>query len=146
MALCMLAVEDVIEQLDPQEKLWPIYVMVVDDEPLLRSLLADELRDSGLTVVEAASADEALSYLGANTNVDLVFTDVQMPGTLDGLQLAASLKAGNPYLPIIVTSGNVSADLAGQHGTFIPKPYRIADAVALVFKALGVEPRGGNHS
>lgn len=130
-----------MEALEPEKAVWPIYVMVVEDEPLLRGLLAEELRESGLTVIEAASADEAISYMGAHPDIDLVFTDVHMPGALDGLGLAATLKMGKPYLPIIITSGNLTPAEVTDHGIFIAKPYRLADAVSLVFKSLGVQPR-----
>lgn len=85
--------------LEPDERVWPIHVLVVEDEPLLRSLLADEMREAGFTVVEAASADETLDYLHGNRDIDLVFSDIQMPGSLNGIGLAASLHARDPMLP-----------------------------------------------
>lgn len=131
-----------MQALEPDNEVWPIYVLVVEDEPLLRSLLADELRDAGLNVVEAANADEALAYVHVNRNIDLVFSDIQMPGSLNGIGLAASLRATDPALPVILTSGNVVPDTVPDLSAFIPKPYRLAEAVSLVFKTLGVAPRG----
>lgn len=130
-----------MQALEPDDEVWPIHVLVVEDEPLLRSLLADELRVAGFNVVEAASADEALAYVHVNRNVDLVFSDIQMPGSLNGIGLAASLRAGNPSLPVILTSGNIAPDGVTDLSAFIRKPYRLAEAVSLVFKTLGVAPR-----
>jgi CheY-like chemotaxis protein len=131
-----------MEDAERENDLWPIFVMVVDDEPLLRGLLADELRDVGFTVIEAAGGDEALAYMRARAHIDLVFTDVHMPGSLNGLGLAASLKTGNPYLPIIITSGQAGPDEAAELGHFIAKPYKLADAVSLVWNSLGIKPGG----
>ena len=131
-----------MQALEPDDEVWPIYVLVVEDEPFLRSLLADELRDVGFNVVEAVSADEALAYVRVNGNIDLVFSDIQMPGSLNGIGLATSLRAANPALPVILTSGNMVPDGVTGLSAFIPKPYRLAEAVSLVFKTLGVAPRG----
>ncbi|QDX28183.1 response regulator [Sphingomonas suaedae] len=131
-----------MQALERDDEVWPIYVLVVEDEPFLRSLLADELRDVGFTVVEAANADEALAYAQVNRNIDLVFSDIQMPGSMNGIALAASLRAANPALPVILTSGNIVPDTVTQLSAFVPKPYRLAEAVSLVFKTLGVAPRG----
>lgn len=120
--------------------LWPIYVLIVEDEPVIRTDLADELRQAGFTVIEAGSADEALGYYAKMTEIDLVFTDVQMPGSLNGLDLARRLQENNPFLPLIVTSGNVVSEQVGDLGRFLPKPYSADQAVALVFEALGLTP------
>lgn len=127
---------------ETEEDLWPIYILVVDDEPLLRMALAEELRDAGFTVVEAASADEALAYYHANQNIDLVFTDVQMPGSLDGLDLVGRLFDLNGFLPVIVTSAALGDRHIADGAKFIPKPYRLDEATSLVFSTLGVKPRG----
>jgi CheY-like chemotaxis protein len=112
-------------------------VLLVEDEPVLRSLLAEELSDAGFAVVEAANADEALAFLQANPRVDLVFTDVQMPGSMNGVELAAILRERYPVLAIILTSASMPARAARDLGIFIPKPYKLADARALVFNTLG---------
>ncbi len=116
----------------------PIHVLIVEDDPLLRFFLADELRFACMTVVESASADEALRYMGTDAPVDLVFTDIQMPGTMDGLELAAILGRTDPHLPVIITSGAVTPVKPPAIGAFIAKPYRMPDATDLVFKTLGV--------
>lgn len=135
-----------MEALEPNEDLWPIHVLVVDDETLIRSLLADELRDAGFRVVEAVNADEALDYMSARSDIDLVFTDIRMPGSMNGLELAAVLHDEDPSLPIIITSGNAGPDGACGLGAFLPKPYKMADAVSLVFRTLGIQPPDSNRS
>lgn len=117
-------------------------ILVVDDEPVLRSLLAGELRDAGHTVVEASSADEALVYMKAGAQADLLFTDVQMPGSMDGIELSAVLRSEYPHLDIIITSGNANAECADGLGVFIPKPYSFAEAVALAAKIMGSDAEG----
>lgn len=119
--------------------IWLIHVMVVEDEPVIRSLLVDELRDVGFSVVEAASADEALLCSEQEAKIDLLFTDVQMPGTMNGLDLVRSLRHASPSLPAIITSGNVGAQSIGGLGHFLPKPYRLNEAVSLVYDVLGID-------
>ncbi len=122
-----------------------IRILVVEDEVLIRSILADELRASGFVVVEAANAEEALSYLSAGESVDLVFSDIHMPGPLNGLELARKLRLELPQLPIILTSGNPGAEGAKGLGLFLLKPYRIAVALALIAKTLGM-PQPGDEA
>jgi CheY-like chemotaxis protein len=80
-------------------------ILVVEDEILLRYPLAAWLRISGHDVLEAASADEAQIMLSSILTIDLVVTDVKMPGSLDGLQLTRSIRAAQPQIPVIVVSG-----------------------------------------
>ena len=78
-----------------------------------------------------------MSYLQAGGAVDLVFTDIRMPGSRDGLELARMLRAQDPALPIILTSGNERPPGADEIGPFLPKPYDIEHAVAVVRALLG---------
>ncbi|GLS22122.1 hypothetical protein GCM10007874_51390 [Labrys miyagiensis] len=130
-----------VPQSEPQHKRPSI--LVVEDEALIRAILSDELRTAGLTVVEATSADEALSYLKTAGMVDLIFTDIQMPGSMNGLELARRLRAQNPSLPIIITSGNTGPKGAEGIGQFMPKPYDMEQAVEMICSTLGVSPSGG---
>ncbi len=83
-------------------------VMVVEDEPLLRSAVASLLELEGFQVVEAASGEEAVSLLsGGISKIDLVFTDVHMPGTVDGIGLGAWVKQHCPTIPVIIASGQI---------------------------------------
>ncbi|QXQ08088.1 response regulator [Sphingosinicellaceae bacterium] len=98
----------------------------MDDEVLIRMIMADELRDAGYQVIEASSADEGLALLSAGVSVDLMITDVRMPGDLDGLALAKAARRLRPELAIIVSSGHVrsaDSDLAGVVDAYLPKPY-----------------------
>lgn len=107
----------------PRPELPAPRLLVVEDDTLVRLAISEHLRDAGFSVVEAASADEALRYLGAGDRIDLVFTDIQMPGRLDGIGLARQLRRRHPALSVILTSGNaVLPDDLGD-SLFIPKPY-----------------------
>jgi two-component system, response regulator PdtaR len=82
-------------------------VLIVEDDALIRTGLADELRDAGLHVVEAVNADEAWTYLETGAHLDLIFSDVQMPGSMNGLDLARRVKENYPDIFFILTTGNV---------------------------------------
>lgn len=112
----------------------PGRVLIVDDEVLIRLIMADELRDAGYTVIEASSADEALALLTAGLRVELMITDVRMPGTLDGLALARAARALRPELAVIVSSGHVRSDdgeLDGIVDAYLPKPYLLVQLIEL---------------
>jgi len=92
-------------------------ILVVEDEVLIRLDVSDFLRGQGFDVVEAASADEAIAVMASGEHVSLVFTDVQMPGSTDGLGLVRWIRRHRPTVPVIVTSGlsrdrDLSPDLA----------------------------------
>jgi two-component system, response regulator PdtaR len=101
-------------------------ILLVEDEIIVRLWTADELRDAGFDVVEAANADEALSLLRNDGPVDLLMTDIRMPGSMDGLRLAKTAHAGWPALKIVVTSAHVRAadgDDDDNVDAFFGKPY-----------------------
>ncbi|WP_428030262.1 response regulator [Ancylobacter sp.] len=109
----------------------PIAVLVVEDEALVRFDIADYLSEAGFEVHEAAGADQALAILEANPNIRLLFTDIDMPGSMDGLKLSAAVRNRWPPVQIIVTSGNRSVgDTDLPTGSmFFAKPYIPADIV-----------------
>jgi CheY-like chemotaxis protein len=117
-----------------------VRVLVIEDEVLVRTLLAEELREAGFQVVEASHADDALACFNAGVTVDLVFSDVRMPGRLTGLDLARLLRGRYPELPIILTSGNAEPKREAGLARFIPKPYSIAYAISAVRAALNLPP------
>jgi CheY-like chemotaxis protein len=80
-------------------------ILVVEDEPLLRLMAVDIVEDAGFEALSAATADEALAILETRADVRLVFTDVQMPGSMDGLRLAHAVRDRWPPVELIVTSG-----------------------------------------
>jgi CheY-like chemotaxis protein len=117
------------------------HVLVVDDDVLIRALIAGLLRGAGLSVIEAGNADEAWCYLRAGAPVDLVFSDVEMPGSMHGVELARRIRAYAPTVGVILTSGSKGGRLA-QGFTFLPKPYRLGQALSLILEALRVEAPG----
>ena len=96
--------------------------MVVEDEYFIRAMIADEMRDSGFHVIECSTADEAIDILNAGTDVDLVFSDIRMPGSLDGAALASVVKERFPDLAMVLTSSESPMNGAAAI-QFIPKPY-----------------------
>jgi CheY-like chemotaxis protein len=102
-----------------------ITVLVVEDEILLRMDLAMSLEDQGFKVYEASNADEAINILNAHSDIHLMFTDIDMPGSMDGLKLAAAVRDRWPPIKIIIASGhrNLSDDLLPVEGRFFGKPY-----------------------
>lgn len=116
-------------------------VLVVEDEILIRLTVADYLRDCGFHVLEAANADEAVRILTADIPVDIVFSDVQMPGTMDGFGLARWLRAHRPQVRIILTSGLArTSSLAGElceELPLVPKPFEPESLLLRLREALG---------
>lgn len=103
-------------------------ILVVEDEPELRTLAAEMLREAGYCALEAGSATEALSLLETATCIRAVFTDIDMPGDMDGLALAAVVRARWPSLTVLITSGQPRCASELPCGTsFFPKPYSFND-------------------
>lgn len=107
-------------------------ILVVEDELLIRLMIAEALRDAGFGVVEAGTADEALTILENDSLVDLVFTDVRMPGTMDGIALMGLLRKTRPDLKLAIASG-YSPDWPSPSpnlvDAFIGKPYDVKRTV-----------------
>ena len=101
-------------------------VLIVDDEPLIRFTTLDRLEEVGHVVLEAGNADEAMVLFRNRSDIDIVFTDVNMAGSMDGLQLARRIRAVRPNVGIIITSGVVYLDpmLLPANTVFLPKPYQ----------------------
>jgi CheY-like chemotaxis protein len=100
-------------------------VLIVEDEPLTRMGAVNIIEDAGFEVIEAASADEAIRVLECRSDIRVVFTDIHMPGSMDGLKLAHAVRNRWPPIKIIVTSGR---ELIAQQdlpvgGRFFAKPY-----------------------
>jgi two-component system, response regulator PdtaR len=117
-------------------------ILVVEDEVLVRALIAEELRQAGFSVIEADRADDALTYIKAGEQVDLVFSDIQTPGSLDGLQLAETLRGKYPDILVILTSGNAEPKHVGILWTFVPKPYDVTQTIALMSAILAQKSSG----
>ncbi len=122
----MLAAARDLHSTDEIEDTRPV-VLIVEDEVLVRMVVAEYLRDCGFMVIEAGSAQEALALFKADIDVDAVFSDIQMPGEMDGFGLARWLRQHRPDVKVILTSGAASAahraaDLC-HDGPLLPKPY-----------------------
>ncbi len=123
-------------ELVPSQEAEKPCVLVVEDEFLVRYGISDELREAGFKVVEANNADEAWKYLTAGGRADLIFSDVQMPGTLSGIDLAHRARKEFPAIPFILTSGNADPKTIGAIAPFINKPYRTGEVISLINETL----------
>ena len=99
-----------------------IVVLLVDDEPFIRLLATDSLEEAGFEVEEAANAEEALAVLRSRSDVGLLFTDINMPGDLDGLELAELVHKSWPKVKLLVTSGKGLRSPVPDDGRFLGKP------------------------
>jgi len=101
-------------------------VLVVEDEPLLRLFAAQVVEDAGYEPLEAANAAEAIAILESRPDIRIVFTDIDMPGGLDGMKLAACIRDRWPPIKIIITSGKPlpPRTVMPAEMVFFPKPYR----------------------
>lgn len=108
--------------------------MVVDDQFLLLLHTQFALEDAGYQVVQASSADEALRMLDSNPGISAIFTDVVMPGSLDGAALAARVRDSHPHVTVIVTSGEPGYNPATLPAEvrFLPKPYTGHEVIRLI--------------
>src|SRR6185436_8649796 len=100
-------------------------VLIVEDELLLRMNAVDMIAAAGFEAIEAANADEAIEILENRRDITVVFTDIQMPGSMDGLKLARAVRGRWPPIKIVATSGHVDVaetDLP-DGGRFLAKPY-----------------------
>ncbi len=112
-------------------------ILVVEDELLVRLDALDMIVDAGFEVLEAANADEALRLLAERDDICLVFSDVDLPGSMDGIRLARAVAERWPPVRLILTSGHVpvSRDLLPEGGRFVPKPYR-AEEIARTIREM----------
>jgi two-component system, response regulator PdtaR len=100
-------------------------VLVVEDDGLVRLNTGEMLQHAGFHVVEAANADEAIKWLETGMEFAVLFTDIEMPGSMDGLRLAHAVRNRWPPIKIVATSGHLhfEANELPQGGVFIAKPY-----------------------
>lgn len=100
-------------------------VLVVEDDALIRMNSADLIRELGFEVIEAVDADHAVSLLESIAGITVLFTDIQMPGSMDGLRLAAVVRERWPPIALLITSGKVRPPTADMPtgARFISKPF-----------------------
>jgi CheY-like chemotaxis protein len=100
-------------------------VLVVEDEGLVRLDVAESLREAGFAVLEATDAAEALEIVLGGEDIDVLFTDINMPGDMDGIELAKRVHDCRPTVRLVLTSGAIkpTPDQIPDDGAFIAKPY-----------------------
>jgi len=117
-----------------------ISVLVVEDEVLISNLVADVLSASGFVVHEVTTADEALRYIDSGADIDVLFTDINLPGDMDGAELAARARELRPEMPIVYASGRFKLSEISplvSRSLFMAKPYDPSDVCALLTRLTG---------
>jgi two-component system, response regulator PdtaR len=112
-------------------------VLVVESEIFVRCAVGDYLRTCGMHVIEAANAIEAIRVLASGTDIDLVFSDVQMPGFVDGIGLAQWVALEHPFIKLILTAGPAERSWDPAGCIVLPKPYDQHDLEAKIRQLLG---------
>jgi two-component sensor histidine kinase/CheY-like chemotaxis protein len=117
----------------------PPKVLVVEDEMMLRMRAVDIVEDAGFTAIEAVNADEALEILESRSDIELLFTDIQMPGSMDGLKLAHAVHQRWPSIKIILVSGKLTPTDAEKpiHSRFFGKPLEMKQMIAEMQEMIG---------
>jgi DNA-binding NtrC family response regulator len=112
----------------------PATILVVEDEAFLLFAIADDLRDAGFEVLEASNAGQAIAILERRPDVSILFTDIDMPGSMDGLRLSAAVRDRWPPVKVIITSGKrqPAQDAMPVGGVFLPKPYALEAVTATI--------------
>jgi CheY-like chemotaxis protein len=114
-------------------------ILIVEDDPFLRMLAVEFVNEAGFDTLEACDADQAIAILESNSKITLLFTDINMPGSMDGLELARVVNNRWPVVAILIASGHAllqQADLP-PNGRFLRKPYRAAAMIADLHSLVG---------
>jgi len=119
-------------------------VLLAEDEPLIRFDFAEEIRRLGFQVIEAGNADEAIDVVGSTARLDLVITDVRMPGKRSGMDVARAVRQERPGVLIVVMSGHLVQNSQNEHliDLFVSKPTpsdELAGAIAEMINAGSAE-------
>jgi CheY-like chemotaxis protein len=112
-------------------------ILVVEDEILVRLVAAEFLRERGYIVLEASDAVEALVLFSSDHALDLVISDVRMPGELDGLKLTRIIKEARPELPVILVSAHFGPDEGHPADRFLRKPYECEVLQKIIEELIG---------
>ena len=118
----------------------PRRILIVEDEFLIRLTLAEVLADEGYTVMEAETADEAVKLIEQSPDIDVLLTDIQLPGQLDGRGLVQHVRQTKPDLPVIFMTGRpdtIGPQGPGARELYVAKPYLPSEICAAVRKMLG---------
>ena len=115
-----------------------LIVLVVEDEWLLRACVTDYLQDAGCVVVEAETAERAVALCESDLPIDVVFTDISLPGALDGWDVGEAARSAHAEIPVLYTSGSTIEQARPVPGSrFFHKPYRPADILSACQKLCG---------
>ena len=107
-------------------------VLIVEDDELIRALAVDIVEEAGFLAVEAANADDAVTILETRSDIAVLFTDINMPGSIDGLKLAHAVRDRWPPIKIVMVSGKVSLQASDMpaDARFFAKPYHVETMVS----------------
>jgi CheY-like chemotaxis protein len=127
------------------QRLGPATILIVENEALVRGELAHDLGQAGMLVLEAGDADEAIALLDAHPEIELMVTDIRMPGSMDGIRLAHHVRDRWPPLKIIFASGRLETKLSElpTDSFFVAKPFQHAAmelAVANMIRGAPLRP------
>jgi len=117
-----------------------ISVLLVEDEVMISNLVADRLSESGFRVHEVVTADEALRFIKSGANVDVLFADINLPGGMNGAELAERVRELRPEMPIVYVSGRYKISEISPlvpRSLFVAKPYDPNDICALLTRLTG---------
>ncbi len=123
-------------------------VLLVEDEALISEMVADELQEQGFAVHVVSNAADALRYIESGVGIDALFTDVHLPGGMDGSELATRVRELRPNMPIVYASGRWNPDEGSQlvaRSVFLAKPYDPRDVGTLLTRLVSrpaLEPAG----
>lgn len=126
----------------------PISVLLVEDEAIISEWVKDTLVDDGFVVHAVATANEALRYLESQAHVDVLFTDINLPGRMDGSQLALLARDMRPDLTVVYASGRVrqvDPKMRVPGSTFVPKPYMPSQICSLLSRIVTPQPAFTAH-
>ena len=117
-------------------------VLIVEDDVLIRMDAMEMIERAGFDTLEAAHAEQAIAILTTRPDIHVVFTDIQMPGSMDGLKLAHFIRDRWPPIKLIATSGHIRPEgyELPHGGRFLPKPYSAREVAAHLKDLTGFEP------
>lgn len=121
-------------------------ILIVEDDVVVRFTTAEMLREEGFEVLEAVNAAEALGLISTGFEIDLVLSDVRMPGEIDGVALTAKIKSMRPFLPVALVSTHLSPEVKHEADGFLAKPFRVFELLELVRSLVGTEWRSKRSS
>jgi CheY-like chemotaxis protein len=116
-------------------------ILLVEDEPVIRGIVADMLSDAGFEVTATCTGDEAAILIADSDRFDVLLTDITMPGLIDGIGLAEHAREVHPALPVVFVSGRPDharrAEAVGPPSAFMPKPYDVDHVISVIDRLIG---------